>query len=245
MGINNIGAGPDDIVIYLSKLITSQEVRLLVAELIQQARNCFDQTGHYFLREGRPPLGMQELATGVYGADMPSDPTIVKKGQGSHGMNISLLLSQTHTTQQQQGSNPDSAFASTFASGGLNPYNPAFSQRLVYDGRTFRLGSAAPTDMTCFIDAIVQTTGQNRGLVQTIAQNLQQANMRVAGEPITTHEDVMNAIIAQIEHDVHITLRVRVIFQNPFTGQLGHMDVGNGALTVYIYYSHNHYDPLF
>jgi hypothetical protein len=245
MGIQNLGQGPDDIVVYLSDIISSDGVRKLINELEQHTARCFSETREGFLRRSNPPLGMQEMGTGIYGADMPSDVKLIKEGQGSHGMNMSMLMSQALKGSQQNASPLDMAFDQSFGKSGLNTHNPAFSNILVYDNRRLRLGQSTMSGMNCFIDSILQVAHLNTNLTNTIAQNLEAVGIRNIGQMIETHSNVMNTIVAQICQDAHTQLTVRIVHQNPYNGELGHMDVGNGPNVVYVFYSHAHYSPLF
>jgi hypothetical protein len=244
MGANTLGQGPDDVVLYLNDLMTSDAVRRLIADLNAYDVQCWRQNDQGFLRESAPPIGMQQLGRGIYGADMPGDAALNRKAQGSHGMNMALIMSDV-LASSRGGMPREHAFELFFRRAELNVFNPAFSNILIYDDVRLRMGQAASVNMNCFIDSIIQVASLDRRLVPTIAQGLNNAGIRDIGQMIETHSDAMNAIIAEIDYILGVSLTVRIISQNPFTGRLTHMDVGNGRTRVYIFYSHLHFIPLF
>lgn len=61
---------------------------------------------------------------------------------------------------------------------------------------------------------------------------------------IETHSEVMNAVIAQVNHETQNHYTVYIVYQNPNTGQFAHMSVGNGGTPLYIFYAQAHFTPM-
>ncbi len=244
MGLSNLLKGPDDVVIYLNQPIGSTAVKNLLRALMTSNQKCLSQRGEGFLRSSSPPMGMHTFFGGVFGADMPSDKEVIDKGRGSHGMNMSLLMSSSLETSKSKKEPLEKSFTKVFGGSGLNPFNPAYNNILEYGGLRLRMGEATGANMNCFIDSILQVGGMDRRLVTTISQSLDQLGIRPEGDMIETHSEVMNTIVAQIGHDAGVNLTVRIIFQNPYSAELDHMDVGSGDTMVFIYYNAHHFVPL-
>ncbi len=241
MGANTLGRGPDDVVIYLSDLISSNAVRALIADLSRSDLQCWQQNQRGFLRRSTPPIGMQQLDSGIYGADMPGAEELNRQAQGSHGMNMALVMSQVLTSNMPR----EQAFARFFGSAELNIFNPAYSNVLSYDNLRLRMGQAIRADMNGFLDAIVLVAQIDRGHINIIAQNLRNVDIRDIGEMREIHSEAMNAVVAQIGMVTRRNVTVRIISLNPFNGSLMHIDIGNGDSRVYIFYSHQQFSPLF
>jgi hypothetical protein len=118
---DGLGKRPDDIVIYLNQPLGNAAVAELTRFLVDE------NSRHPFLCDGMPPLGMERLAPGIYGADRPlaKHTSTGTAFSGSHGDDRSKIVTEALRLSRESGQPFEDCLDQVLGSVGLDSGNPA------------------------------------------------------------------------------------------------------------------------